>query len=257
MAFALLFLLAAGVRESVPIRGAVQTVMIYRPERSTGKPPVVFSSGDGGWRGFSIDVAQYLASRGHLVVGVNSQAYLSSLSAERPLEPEQVGRDYAEFLGLARARANASKVLVIGWSEGAGLSPLAAVDRQNQESLAGLLTLGLPELCELAWRLRDSIIFLTRRTPNEKTFNSKDYIGRAAPVPVVLIQSTHDEFVPGNRSRAVPPGGRAQAPGAGGGRQSPLFVQPRRALPPPERIHRLVPGPGALTRTYPAATPEP
>lgn len=203
----LMMLVASGATsETVTIRGARQQITVYRPAQTRDVPPVVLTSGDGGWRGFIIDVAVSLAGRGHYVAGVNAQAYLSSLSRDGPLEPVQIGQDYGEFIRFARERGGkpgAAKVLLIGWSEGAGLSLLAAADKENQPHLAGLIAIGLPEWNELAWRLRDSIIFLTKKVPNEKTFNSKDYIALASPVPLAMLQSTHDDFVPLETAREL------------------------------------------------------
>jgi len=199
----ILFLAAPTTEDSVSIRGKVQKVTVYRPASAAGKTPVVLSSGDGGWHGFITDVAEFLAERGHPVIGVSSLAYLSSLSRDGPIEPDQVGRDYSEFIRFAQGRTKSAKVLLAGWSEGAGLSLLAAVHRENQPQLTGLITLGLPEVSELAWRWRDSVIYFTRKAPNEKTFNSKDYIARAAPVALVMMQSTHDEFMPLDTAREI------------------------------------------------------
>jgi fermentation-respiration switch protein FrsA (DUF1100 family) len=185
--------------QTVPIRGVLQRVMVYSPPLPAGLPPVVLTGGDGGWHGFIVDVAEHLARHGHLVVGVNAQDYLSSLSKDRPLEPSQVAQDYLEFVRFAQTRASSGtmeRAILAGWSEGAGLAVLAAAEKGNHPSLLGVVTMGLPDFNELAWRLRDSIIFITKGVPKEKTFSSKDYVGRVAPVPLAMLQSTHDDFVP-------------------------------------------------------------
>jgi len=81
-------------------------------------------------------------------------------------------------------------------SEGAGLSALAATAPELQSRVAGVVALGLPDQNELGWRWRDSIIYLTKKTPNEPTFSAREVVGRVSPVPLAAIHSTHDEFVP-------------------------------------------------------------
>ena len=84
---------------------------------------------------------------------------------------------------------------MIGISEGAGLSVLAATDPQTKAAIAGVIALGLPDLNELGWRWKDSLIYLTHRVPNEPTFSSASIVGLVAPTPLAAIHSTHDEFI--------------------------------------------------------------
>ncbi len=59
-----------------------------------------------------------------------------------------------------------------------------------------MIGLGLPELSELGWHWRDALIYVTKQTPNEPTFSASTIVGRVAPLPLVAIHSTQDEFVP-------------------------------------------------------------
>ncbi len=60
----------------------------------------------------------------------------------------------------------------------------------------GVVALGLPDKNELAWRLRDSIIYVTKKTPNEPTFSTRALASQLAPLPLAALHATHDEFVP-------------------------------------------------------------
>ena len=84
---------------------------------------------------------------------------------------------------------------MIGVSEGAGLSVLAATDPATRNTIAGVVGLGLPNLNELAWRWRDSLIYVTHSTPKEPTFSVAAVIDRVSPAPIAAIHSTRDEFV--------------------------------------------------------------
>jgi dienelactone hydrolase len=203
---------AAGPRSvRFTLRGAEQTFYVFRPDSPTeGLPAVIVASGDGGWHGLIIEVAQYLAGRGHTVVGMDSKAYLESLSKPKALEPAQVTGDFGSIAQFAKAQSGSKTIILVGWSEGAGLAVLGGLDPAVRADLRGVVAIGLPELNELAWRWSDAVIYVTHKVPNEPTFNSKDYVGRLAPVPLMTIQSTHDEFVPIETAREI--FARAQEP---------------------------------------------
>jgi fermentation-respiration switch protein FrsA (DUF1100 family) len=93
-------------------------------------------------------------------------------------------------------RGSAVRPILIGVSEGAGLSVLAAVDPDMQRRIAGVVALGLPDRNELGWRWKDSLIYVTHGVPNEPTFSVSDLVGKLTPVPLAAIHSTSDEFVP-------------------------------------------------------------
>lgn len=178
--------------EAFSIRGVQQTLHLYG---TRGGPAAVVTSGDGGWVHLGPAVAEFLAKEGYFVVGFDAKAYLSSFTSNGgPLRVEDVPRDYAALVEYA-ARAGSGRPLLVGVSEGAGLSVLAATASELQSRVAGVVALGLPDRNELGWRWRDSIIYLTKKTPDEPTFSARDVVGRVTPVPLAALHSTHDEFV--------------------------------------------------------------
>jgi hypothetical protein len=183
----------AQTRTTIAIRGHDQILYLYGPD--TGDP-VVVSSGDGGWMHLGPHVAEVLARRGMFVVGFDVKAYLSSFtSGHTALRTEDEPGDYKVLAQFARQRSGKRPIL-IGVSEGAGLSVLAATDPGTKTEIAGVIGLGLPDINELAWRWKDSLIYLTHKAPNEPTFSAGEIIDRVAPTPLAIIHSTHDEFVP-------------------------------------------------------------
>jgi alpha/beta superfamily hydrolase len=66
----------------------------------------------------------------------------------------------------------------------------------TKSQAAGVIALGLPDQAELGWRFRDSVIYITKGVPREPLFSTADVVGKVAPLPLVAIHSTHDEFVP-------------------------------------------------------------
>ena len=184
---------SAQVTHSLPIRGHDQVLRLYGPPNGF---PVIVSSGDGGWIHLGPHVAEMLAARGFFVVGFDVRAYLTSFTNDtQVLRPSDEPGDYKALASFASA-ATGRKPVLIGVSEGAGLSVLAATDAQTKTAIAGVIALGLPDRNELGWRLKDALIYLTHRVPNEPTFSAASTVGAIAPLPLALVQSTHDEFVP-------------------------------------------------------------
>ena len=178
---------------TVTVRGKALTVHYYG---SRAGQPVVVSSGDGGWIHLAPHVAEALARAGYFVVGIDSREYLSAFTSGRQVvNPADEPGDYRTFAALA-AGSGRGKPILVGISEGAGLSVLAATDAATKRAIAGVVALGLPDVNELGWRWNDAIIYITKGIPDEPTFSIAGIIDRVAPVPLAAIHSTGDEFVP-------------------------------------------------------------
>jgi pimeloyl-ACP methyl ester carboxylesterase len=181
------------IEDSVRIRGRSQVLHVYG---TRGGVPVIVSSGDGGWVHLAPYVAELLAEKGFFVVGFDAKAYLESFtSGSSTLQPQDEPGDYRELVGYA-AKGSTEKPILIGVSEGAGLSVLAATDPQTKSQIGGVIGLGLPDINELGWRLKDSIIYLTHTVPAEPTFSVAGIVEKVGPIPLAVIHSTQDEFVP-------------------------------------------------------------
>lgn len=191
---------AGETRQTIAIRGRDQVLHLYGPRDGT---PVVVSCGDGGWIHLGPHVAEVLSANGFFVVGFDVRAYLESFTrGATTLRAEDEPGDYNTLIEFA-ARGSRRKPVLIGVSEGAGLSVLAAADPHSKEAIAGVIGLGLSDLTELGWRWKDMIIYLTHGAPNEPAFSVKGVVERVAPVPLAAIHSTHDEYAPLAEAREV------------------------------------------------------
>jgi alpha-beta hydrolase superfamily lysophospholipase len=178
--------------DQLALRGRRQTLHLYGSPQGA---PVILLSGDGGWIHLGPQVAEMLTARGLFVVGVDSKAYLESFtSASTALSAGDVAGDFRTLIGYA-SRATGQRPLLVGVSEGAGLSMLAAAD-PSTPAPAGVIAIGLGDRNELAWRWKDDVIYLTHGVPSEPTFSAIALAGRVAPTPLALVSSTHDEYVP-------------------------------------------------------------
>lgn len=183
---------SAQTTATVVLRGHTQTVHLYG---TRGGQPVVVSSGDGGWVHLGPHVADVLAAHGFFVVGFDVKAYLESFtSGSATLRPEDEPGDFRTLVEFA-AQGSSHRPVLVGVSEGAGLSVLAATDPPTKRAIAGVLGLGLPDLNELGWRWKDALIYVTHGMPKEPTFSAASAAARVAPVPLAAIHSTHDEYV--------------------------------------------------------------
>ena len=191
----------AETTEYLTIRGQQQLLHIYGQR---GGDPVVVTSGDGGWIHLGVHVAEALAAHGYFIVGFDARAYLRSFTtSEATLRPEDVPADYRVLSQYASQRGAGRKPILIGVSEGAGLSVLAAADNQTKELMAGVIALGLPDANELGWRMKDSLIYLTHGVPKEPLFSAADVVSKVTPIPLAEIHSSRDEFVPVEEARRI------------------------------------------------------
>jgi type IV secretory pathway VirJ component len=187
----------ASEKVEVAVRGRTLTVEIYPPHGSP-RGTVVMGSGDVGWVGLAASMADDLSAQGFLVVGINVRQYLASFtSGQSHLQPADVPGDYRLIIDtLKQSRHVGAPIIMSGVSEGAALAVLAASDKANHGWIDGVITMGLPPTAELAWRWTDAGAWITKRDANEPSFAPKDVIATVSPIPLHMIQSTKDEYVP-------------------------------------------------------------
>ena len=193
----------AGVRHAVeltdctwprtgPVRGHAQSVHLYGV---TNARPVIVSSGDGGWIYLGPHVARLLAAHGYFVVGFDVRAYLKSFTAGRarctPTRRRRIFGPFPTTRTLLAVQADPHRHLGGRRALGAGRS-----ESLCSRSIAGVIAIGLPDRNELGWRWKDSVVYLTHGVPNEPTFSAAALVDKVSPLPLALVHSTHDEFVP-------------------------------------------------------------
>lgn len=175
------------------LRGQAQDVYFLAASGNGPHKKVIYAPGDGGWRGFGITIAEQMARSGYDVYGIDTRRYLQSF-ANASLKPHDIAGDYRTLAEWARGKS-AEKVLIVGWSEGAGMALVAAAEAPSRELYSGVVAIGTTEKNILAWKWSDLWAEAMKTLPNEPTFNSADYIGRVAPLPIFMIASRKDEFV--------------------------------------------------------------
>jgi type IV secretory pathway VirJ component len=180
-----------------PLRGKVLTLQVYRPAEPP-KGTVVMASGDVGWVGLAVSMAEFLSDQGYVVIGVNTRQYLTAFTdGKQHMETQHPPVDYSALRDFLDEQHLLHRPVVLsGVSEGAALAVLAASLEANHRWVDGVITMGTPMVAELAWRWTDFTTWITKSDAKEPSFSPLDFIGQIAPVPIVMIQSRRDEYVP-------------------------------------------------------------
>jgi len=184
----------------VVVRGQQFRVHFYRPQGDKPATPAIYACGDGGWRGLAPRTAQELAHMGFAVGGIDSKVYLREFSSvKNPLSIKQLAQDYADVAVALRSYAKvdaATPVYVYGWSLGAGFAIAVGSDEQTRANWAGIISIGLPKQNQLVSGLGANHANLNYEGNALYGFRSEAVMGRIAPVPLVMIQSTSDTASP-------------------------------------------------------------
>jgi pimeloyl-ACP methyl ester carboxylesterase len=200
-------LAAAGYRtENLGLRSRPQTLYIYEPAGGTAARPfqVIVTSGDLGWLGISVDIAERLRDRGYRIIGFNARAYLASFTGKSShLESADIPGDYKTIMNWAtRDTSRPARFMMVGVSEGAGLVVAGFGQGQLDARCHGIVALGLPGNTSLGWRWTDFTTWITKRDPNEPMAETRNFLA-GLRVPVALIHSTHDEYDSIDKARSL------------------------------------------------------
>lgn len=157
---------------------------------------LVYATGDGGWRGKDRDVFLRLQSWGYQVAGFSAPEYLAHLPGrEGTTTPARVGADYARIIDEARGLLHLPtrhRVVLVGVSRGADLAVVAAGQPGLQPALDGVVVMGLTREEEYVRR---------RRAPG--ALELYPYLPRLRDLPVSVIQSTRDTYLPASEARLL------------------------------------------------------
>jgi hypothetical protein len=168
---------------------------------------VAFFTGDAGWLGASGDVFEHLAEQGFYVAGYNSREFLKPI--KRAGQRVSIA-DSAEALEgvFARARRDlglpgSTPLIVTGVSRGASAVAFTAVHSRLQQNVAGAIAIALTRESDYL-RAPDP-----RDRPSEVQLDAEGRIElypalqRIGSIPLAVIQSTHDKYVPSAESRRL------------------------------------------------------
>jgi alpha-beta hydrolase superfamily lysophospholipase len=178
---------------AVTIRGQQQEVHYYPAKGRPLHLKILFAPGDGGWRGWAVTIAETMSAWGYDVYGFDTKIYLDGFTRTAihvtELNVAQDLREIAEWM----THRSGEKVTLVGWSEGAGLCVLGAAGNGNKNVFAGLVAFGLGDDNVLAWHWSNNITSLVKK-PKEPSFKAADYMPKLAPLPLLMIQASRDQY---------------------------------------------------------------
>lgn len=198
-----LALFAGDVTVPTPLRGKALTLTRLESNIKVTQAAVIFLPGDGGWRGAAVSMGRAISSWGYDVYGFDTKKYLESFTeGDARLSREEVA---ADMRSLARQVAGASKrhVILVGWSQGAGMAVAAASGVQPAGPIQGVLTLGLPESAVLGWDWKATLAIIARREPDQPAFTVKPLLPAVAPTPIWMIHGSEDEYTTPQTARGL------------------------------------------------------
>lgn len=199
----------APVRLSIDLRLDVDRLELHlsRPCVIDGSHPLVlFATGDGGWRGKDKDAFEHLTEWGYPVAGFSAPKYLTHITRHtHATTPADVARDYARIIAAAKERlglAPGTQTILLGVSRGSGLAVAAAGEADLLPPLAGVVAVALTreeEYVQRPKRRRNA----PRADPEMVMLDNYEYLPRLRDVPLSIIQSTHDDYLPAEEARRL------------------------------------------------------
>ena len=169
---------------------------------------VVYATGDGGWRCLDQKLFEWISSWNYPVVGFSSRSYLNNLEYVRDTTtPLRLVQDFETIIQFAEQKLEmrqSTRIILVGFSRGAGLAVVAAGQGKLKPNLAGVVAIALTKeeehIIHYGPRKRSQSNPPVRELLRIQTY---EYLTRIASVPVVVIQSTHDGYLPASAARAL------------------------------------------------------
>jgi pimeloyl-ACP methyl ester carboxylesterase len=175
------------------------------PPAAGGRPLIVYATGDGGWHRKDLAVYKRLVTFGFPIVGFDARDYVTHLGADVTTTPEGLAGDYARIIVEAEdalGLPHGYPVVLVGVSRGAGLAVVAATQERLRPEVAGVVAVALTREEEyVKWyrRLRRR----PARAERPEMVAPYEYLPRLERIPVAVIQSTRDNYLPAAGAREL------------------------------------------------------
>lgn len=183
--------------------------------------PVIFYSGEWGWRPLQQDAASFLAASGRYVLGIDSPEYFT-----QKIEPEALVSEFQRlksYLNERSGRPKEAPVVLVGFAAGAEIIPYV-LNRAGADGVRGIVLIAPDRKGASVFRVS---IQLRMDSPPDEVFDVEAELRKMAPIPVALIEGTLDPHSEAKALSAVPRGPHKYAPVVGGDRQ---FKEVRESL---------------------------
>jgi hypothetical protein len=201
------------------IQSSENTVLYGRPleikmSRAAGRQAagilVLYSTGDGGWRGLDNRIFDWIGSTDYAVAGFSSRTYLKSMGSSPDGDtttPIRLARDFRHIIDFARSKLGLppdTRVLLVGNSRGAGLSVVAAGEGELKPELAGVIAIALTREEEHVFHYHK-----LKGAPHGPSKEERieiltyEYLAHLTDIPLSVIQSEKDGYLPASEAREL------------------------------------------------------
>ena len=170
------------------------------PAENPAAPPVIFYSGEFGWRPLQQDLASYLASTGRFVVGIDSTDYFSSR-----VPPSALAQDFEKFRAWVNERAGRPKeaeVIVAGFAFGAEMIPYLL----NEAKVPGVRGAVLVAPGAKGVTVFHVTVQLKMDSLPGEQFDVEQELRQMPAIPVVLMEGAYDKDSAAKRLADLPRG---------------------------------------------------
>ena len=206
------------VVRTIVLNGHPLRIHVADTREATGsRPLIVYATGDRGWAGKDLDVYRHLVAWGYPVAGFDAHDYVKHLGRAESTTPSRLANDYAAIIATARealGRPADGPVVLLGVSRGADLSVVAAGRPQLRAHLSGVIAVALTQEEEyVKWfgrRLRRRRTGAPAPPPTSgqdaetpRMVQLYDYLPLLRELPLTVIQSTRDNYLPAAEARAL------------------------------------------------------
>jgi fermentation-respiration switch protein FrsA (DUF1100 family) len=185
-------------------------IHLSRPlELQPGTPLLLYATGDGGWRGKDRDAYRHMVHWGYPVAGFSAPAYLSHLGfVSGTTTPARLASDYQRLIEYAKQALSLpddTRTILVGVSRGAGLAVAAAGRQEVRAGLAGVMAVALTKEEEYVWHYRVRRRQARGELPTRELvmFDTYGSLGRLRSLPLAVIQSTRDNYLPAADARKL------------------------------------------------------
>ena len=192
--------------QSITLNDHTLRLHFSRGTRSEPHPLLVFATGDGGWHRKDLAAYKHLVASGYPTVGFDAHDYVTHLGARDSTTPGRLAADYRQIIQAARAALELPPdypVVLVGVSRGAGLSVVAAGQRDLRPSIAGVLAIALTKEEEYVKQLRPRLRRRGKPPTGPEMVEVYDYLPRLAGMPIAVVQSTNDGYLPAAAAREL------------------------------------------------------
>jgi len=168
------------------------TLHLVTPSRAVEEnlPLIVYATGDGGWKRKDLHTFDEMRSWGYPIAGFSSPDYLKHLGrGVKTLSLPELAADFNAIIRSAKAGLGLAAnhpVVLVGVSRGADLVVAVAGQSLVHSQLAGVVAVAL--------------------TNDEEYLQMSDlygYLPSLGALPVAVVQSTHDSYVPAPLARKL------------------------------------------------------